>query len=154
VLEANQRIRKATRTLSSKLGRNPTNEELAAATDMEEDKLEKTLSHVVGMEVSLDAHLGEDGDRERLEVFQLPESNEATPFDDVMSRSLNDQVRSILGSLTPIEADVLRRRFGLGGQEEVTLQEIADTYQLSRERIRQIQEKALVKVRKTLHADE
>jgi RNA polymerase primary sigma factor len=153
VLEANQRIRKATRALSSKLGRNPTSEELAAETEMEEDKLEKTLSHAVGMEVSLDAHLGEDGDRERLEVFQLPEE-EATPLDDVMSRSLSDQVRDILGTLSPIEADVLKRRFGLDGQNEVTLQEIANTYGLSRERIRQIQEKALLKVRKTLHADE
>jgi RNA polymerase primary sigma factor len=153
VLEANQRIRKATRALSSKLGRNPTSEELALETDMEEDKLEKTLSHAVGMEVSLDAHLGEDGDRERMEVFQLPEE-EGTPLDDVMNRALTDQVKDILGTLSPIESDVLKRRFGLDGQNEVTLQEIANTYGLSRERIRQIQEKALLKVRKTLHGDD
>src|SRR5690606_10522897 len=96
VLEANQRIRKATRELSSRLGRAPTNEELAAETEMEEEKLERTLSHAVGMEVSLDAHLGEDGDRERFEVFQLPEE-ETTPLDDVMNRSLADQVKGILG---------------------------------------------------------
>jgi RNA polymerase primary sigma factor len=147
VLEANQRIRKATRTLSARLGRVPTSEELASATEMEEDKLEKTLSHAIGIEVSLDAQLGDDGDRERMEVFQLPE-DEATPLDDVMSRSLNQQVKEVLKTLSPIEADVLRRRFGLEGQTEVTLQEIADTYGLSRERIRQIQEKALLKVRK------
>jgi RNA polymerase primary sigma factor len=153
VLEANQRIRKATRSLTSKLGRAPTAEELAAETEMEEDKLERTLSHAVGAEVSLDAHLGEDGDRERMEVFTLPEE-ESTPLDDVMNKSLTEQVRGVLGTLSTIEADVLRRRFGLDGMNEVTLQEIANTYGLSRERIRQIQEKALGKVRKTLHPEE
>src|SRR5690606_22185975 len=150
VLEANQRSRKATRVLTARLGRNPTDDELAVVAGMEGEQLENTLRRAVGSDVSLDAHLGEAGDRERMEVFQLP-ADDVTPLDDVMSRSLNDQVRAILDTLSPIEADVLKRRFGLDGRDEVTLQEIANNYGLSRERIRQIQEKALLKVRKTLN---
>ena len=154
ILEANQRIRKATRSLSASLGRQPTNDELASAIDMSTDKLERTLTHSAGQAISLDAHLGDDGDRERMEVFQSPDVEETTPFDNIANRALADQVRDVLHTLKPIEADVLRRRFGLSGEREVTLQEIATDYGLSRERIRQIQEKALSKVRRTLRFDE
>jgi RNA polymerase primary sigma factor len=87
-------------------------------------------------------------------VFQSPEIEETTPFDDIANRALADQVRDVLHTLKPIEADVLRRRFGLDNEREVTLQEIATEYGLSRERIRQIQEKALSKVRRGLKVDE
>jgi RNA polymerase primary sigma factor len=154
ILEANQRIRKATKSLSGTLGRAPTTDELAEAIEMSADKLERTLSHSAGQAISLDAQLGEDGDRERLEVFQVPQVEESTPFDSIANRALTDQVREVLHTLKPMEADVLRRRFGLAGEREVTLQEIASEYGLSRERIRQIQEKALSKVRRGLHVDE
>ncbi|HLU65309.1 MAG TPA: sigma-70 family RNA polymerase sigma factor [Kofleriaceae bacterium] len=154
ILEANQRIRKATRSLTASLGRSPTTDELAQEIDMSADKLERTMAHSAGQAISLDQQLGDDGDRERLEVFQSPEIEETTPFDDIANRAMADQVRSVLHTLKPIEADVLRRRFGLGGEREVTLQEIATEYGLSRERIRQIQEKALSKVRRGLNVDE
>ena len=153
ILEANQRIRKATRSLSGSLGRAPTAEELADAIDMSAEKLERTLSHSTGQAISLDAQLGDDGDRERMEVFQDPEHEETTPFDDIANRALSEQVREVLHTLKPIEADVLRRRFGLDTDREVTLQEIASEYGLSRERIRQIQEKALSKVRRGMNLD-
>jgi RNA polymerase primary sigma factor len=153
ILEANQKIRKATRNLSGSLGRAPTSEEVAGAIDMSEDKLERTLSHSTGQAISLDAQLGDDGDRERMEVFQSPEHEETTPFDDIANRALSEQVREVLHTLKPIEADVLRRRFGLDTDREVTLQEIASEYGLSRERIRQIQEKALSKVRRGMNLD-
>ena len=154
ILEANQRIRKATRSLSATLGRAPTNDELAEAIEMSTDKLERTMTHSGGQAISLDQQLGDDGDRERMEVFQSPEVEETTPFDDIANRALADQVRDVLHTLKPIEADVLRRRFGLDNEREVTLQEIATEYGLSRERIRQIQEKALSKVRRGLKVDE
>ena len=154
ILEANQRIRKATRSLSATLGRAPTNDELAEAIEMTTDKLERTMTHSGGQAISLDQQLGDDGDRERMEVFQSPEVEETTPFDDIANRALADQVRDVLHTLKPIEADVLRRRFGLDNEREVTLQEIATEYGLSRERIRQIQEKALSKVRRGLKVDE
>jgi RNA polymerase primary sigma factor len=154
ILEANQRIRKATRSLSASLGRAPTNDELADAIEMTTDKLERTLTHSAGQAISLDQQLGDDGDRERMDVFQSPDVEETTPFDKIANRAMADQVRNVLHTLKPIEADVLRRRFGLGGEREVTLQEIASEYGLSRERIRQIQEKALSKVRLGLNVDE
>jgi RNA polymerase primary sigma factor len=154
ILEANQRIRKATRSLSASLGRAPTNDELAEAIEMSTDKLERTMTHSGGQAISLDQQLGDDGDRERMEVFQSPDVEETTPFDDIANRALADQVRDVLHTLKPIEADVLRRRFGLDNEREVTLQEIATEYGLSRERIRQIQEKALSKVRRGLKVDE
>jgi RNA polymerase primary sigma factor len=153
ILEANQRIRKATRSLSATLGRAPTNDELAEAIEMTADKLERTLTHSGGQAISLDQQLGDEGDRERMEVFQSPESEESTPFDDIANRALADQVRDVLHTLKPIEAEVLRRRFGLNGEREVTLQEIASEHGLSRERIRQIQEKALSKVRRGLKVE-
>jgi RNA polymerase primary sigma factor len=153
ILEANQRIRKATRSLSATLGRAPTNDELAEAIEMSADKLERTLTHSGGQAISLDQQLGDEGDRERMEVFQSPEVEESTPFDDIANRALADQVRDVLHTLKPIEAEVLRRRFGLNGEREVTLQEIASEHGLSRERIRQIQEKALSKVRRGLKVE-
>jgi RNA polymerase primary sigma factor len=153
ILEANQRIRKATRSLSATLGRAPTNDELAQAIEMTADKLERTLTHSGGQAISLDQQLGDEGDRERMEVFQSPEVEESTPFDDIANRALADQVRDVLHTLKPIEAEVLRRRFGLNGEREVTLQEIASEHGLSRERIRQIQEKALSKVRRGLKVE-
>ncbi len=153
ILEANQRIRKATRSLSATLGRAPTNDELAEAIEMTADKLERTLTHSGGQAISLDQQLGDEGDRERMEVFQSPEVEETTPFDDIANRALADQVRDVLHTLKPIEAEVLRRRFGLNGEREVTLQEIASEHGLSRERIRQIQEKALSKVRRGLKVE-
>ena len=153
ILEANQRIRKATRSLSASLGRTPTNDELAEAIEMTADKLERTLTHSGGQAISLDQQLGDEGDRERMEVFQSPETEETTPFDDIANRALADQVRDVLHTLKPIEAEVLRRRFGLNGEREVTLQEIASEHGLSRERIRQIQEKALSKVRRGLKVE-
>ena len=153
ILEANQRIRKATRSLSASLGRAPTNDELAEAIEMTADKLERTLTHSGGQAISLDQQLGDEGDRERIEVFQSPEVEETTPFDDIANRALADQVRDVLHTLKPIEAEVLRRRFGLNGEREVTLQEIASEHGLSRERIRQIQEKALSKVRRGLKVE-
>jgi RNA polymerase primary sigma factor len=154
VLEANQRIQKTKRALAAKLGRTPTSDELAEAAEMDLDKLENTLTRAVGQSISLDAHLGEDGDRERIEVFRMPEAEDASPYDDVATRSLVSHVRGILHTLKPIEQDVIKRRFGLEGGDEVTLQEIASSYGLSRERIRQIQEQALSKVRKTLQQQE
>ncbi|HKE16560.1 MAG TPA: sigma-70 family RNA polymerase sigma factor, partial [Kofleriaceae bacterium] len=104
ILEANQRIRKATRSLSATLGRAPTNDELAEAIEMTADKLERTLTHSGGQAISLDQQLGDEGDRERMEVFQSPEVEESTPFDDIANRALADQVRDVLHTLKPIEA--------------------------------------------------
>jgi RNA polymerase primary sigma factor len=150
LLEAKQRISKTQRELSAKLGRTPTAEEIAVATEMPTDRVERIMSHATDGAVSLDAPLGDDEGRVRMEVFQTPETDDTSPFEDLAAKALAEHVRSLLHTLKPIEADVLRRRFGLDDGNEVTLQEIANSYGLSRERIRQIQEQALSKVRRSL----
>jgi RNA polymerase primary sigma factor len=150
MLETRQRLGRATRQLALKLGRNPTTDEIAEATELPLDRVEKVMAHASDHAVSLDAQLGDDDERSRMDVFQAPAEDDATPFDDLAARSLADHVRGLLHTLKPIEADVLRRRFGLDDGQEITLQEIANRYGLSRERIRQIQEQALGKVRRAL----
>jgi len=78
VLEANQRIQKVRRELTSKLQRAPSQDELAAELDMEQAKIDDTLSLALGGSISLDAQLGADGDRERMEIFRLPDMEEDT----------------------------------------------------------------------------
>ena len=117
---------------------------------MDPEKIETTMTRTLSQRISLDAQLGDDGDRERLEIFQDPTREETSALDDLVLESMVEELRGALGELRPIEADVLRRRFGLGSDDGVTLQEIATSYGLSRERIRQIQEQALSKVRRTL----
>jgi RNA polymerase primary sigma factor len=117
---------------------------------MPTDRVERIMSHATDGAVSLDAPLGDDEGRVRMEVFQTPETDDTSPFEDLAAKALAEHVRSLLHTLKPIEADVLRRRFGLDDGNEVTLQEIANSYGLSRERIRQIQEQALSKVRRSL----
>ncbi len=147
ILEANQRIQKVRREMTSQLGRNPTQEELAGAVDMDLERLDDTMNRAVGASVSLDAQLGEDSERERFEVFRQPDQEEESLHDEVMTRSVMQHIRGLLSELKPMEQDIIKRRFGLDGADEVTLQEIASSYGLSRERIRQIQEQALTKVR-------
>jgi RNA polymerase primary sigma factor len=153
VLEARQRINKLRRELVSSLARDPTESELAEAASMDVDRLRDVLSHAGSHEVSLDEQLGDDSDRDRLEVFRDPEDEDPSPFERVAITSILGRVRHILGTLPPLEREVLERRFGLVGEDEVTLQRIAESHGLSRERIRQIQERALGKVRQSLQQE-
>ncbi|MBT8495674.1 MAG: sigma-70 family RNA polymerase sigma factor [Deltaproteobacteria bacterium] len=152
LLDARQRIKKAEAKLSSELGRAPNLTELAEATHLPEDKLTKVLRHASDRTVSLDAPLG-DGERERIESFQDPEADDRDVLDRLITESLSSYVVEALSNLKPIEQEVIRRRFGLDDGREVTLQEIADSHGLSRERIRQIQQQALRKVQRVLKQD-
>jgi RNA polymerase primary sigma factor len=84
------------------------------------------------------------------EVLEDPERVDASPTQDLEWEALTTEVRDLLCELRPIEADILRQRFGLGTEQELTLKEIGDKYNLSRERIRQLQEQALGKMRRAL----
>ena len=102
--------------------------------------------------VSLDAPLG-DGERERIESFRDPGDDDRDVLDRLITESLSSYVVDALRRLKPIEQEVIRRRFGLDDGREVTLQEIADSHGLSRERIRQIQQQALRKVQRVMRQD-
>jgi len=97
--------------------------------------------------VSFDAVIDDDGDRTVLDVFRDPANDEKSLADEVADRFHAQQVVSLMDRLSRVEKDVLRKRFAIAGEREWTLQEIANEYGLSRERIRQIQEQALGKLR-------
>jgi RNA polymerase primary sigma factor len=150
MIDAQHRLTKARRQLTGQLGRQPTSEELAAATQMPIDKIEKMRSWLLEQSVSIDKPVGDDEGRVLGEVLEDPDREEVSPTGDLEWEALTAEVRDLLRELRPIEADILRQRFGLGTEQELTLKEIGDKYNLSRERIRQLQEQALVKMRRAL----
>jgi len=150
MIDAYHKISKATRELTSKLGRNPTTDEIAEATKIPGPKIEKMRTYLVDQSFSLDRPVNEEDGRSFVEFLQDPNADEKNPVDELVSQTMNDSVRSLLSQLKPIEADILRKRFGLGDDNELTLKEIGEEYNLSRERIRQLQEQALVKMRRAM----
>jgi RNA polymerase primary sigma factor len=150
MIDAQHRLTKARRQLTGKLGRNPTTEELAEATNMPADKVEKMRTWLLEQSVSIDKPVGDDEGRVLGEVLEDPDREPASPTDELEWEALTTEVGELLSELRPIEADILRQRFGLGTEQELTLKEIGDKYNLSRERIRQLQEQALGKMRRAL----
>jgi RNA polymerase primary sigma factor len=150
MIDAQHRLTKARRQLTGQLGRQPTSEELATATQMPLDKIEKMRSWLLEQSVSIDKPVGDDEGRVLGEVLEDPDREEVSPTGELEWEALTTEVRDLLRELRPIEADILRQRFGLGTEQELTLKEIGDKYNLSRERIRQLQEQALAKMRRAL----
>jgi RNA polymerase primary sigma factor len=148
MLDAYHKVARTHRELSTKLGRPPTTEEICSATGIAMEKVDRIQGYLSDQSLSLDRTLSEWDDRRFIEMLHDPDSQ--SPSDRLLERSLEDQVREVMAELKPIEADVLRKRFGLIGGRELTLKEIGESYRLSRERIRQIQEQALGKLRRAL----
>ena len=148
MLDAHQRVNRATKELSTKLGRPPTIEEIGCCVGLTKEKVEKIQGYVPDQALSLDRSVSDDDDRRFVEMLHDPDA--VTPTDKLVVESVSLQVRDIFSDLKPIEADVLNKRFGLRGDEEQTLKVIGEGYELSRERIRQIQEQALGKIRRAL----
>lgn len=150
MIDAHHRINKARRQLTAQLGRQPTSAELAEATQMPIDKIEKMRTWVLEQPLSIDRPVGDEEGRTLGEVLEDPDRDD-TSFSAAMEQeAVTTEVRDLLGELRPIEADILRQRFGLGTEQELTLKEIGDRYKLSRERIRQLQEQALCKMRRAM----
>ncbi len=150
MIDAQHRLTKARRMLTGTLGRQPTSEELAKATQMPLDKIEKMRSWLMETSISIDKPIGDDEGRVLGEVLEDPDREDISPTQDLEWEALTTEVRDLLRELRPIEADILRQRFGLETDQELTLKEIGDKYNLSRERIRQLQEQALAKMRRAL----
>jgi RNA polymerase primary sigma factor len=149
MIDAYHRIAKSERELQSKLERPATTEEIASVTGIEAEKLEKMRTFLADNPVSLDRSISEDDGRRLIDVLVDP--NEApSPPEQRMSSETQQEMLKLLSVLKPIEADILRKRFGLINDHERTLKEIGDEYRLSRERVRQLQEQALGKMRKAM----
>lgn len=150
LIDAQQRVNRALRGLTATLGRQPSTEELASATNLDVDKVEKMRGWWLEQAVSIDKPVASSGDadsRVLSEVLTAPDG-EQTVQDKLCHAGELAELELVLAELRPLEADILRHRFGLTTERELTLKEIGDKYQLSRERIRQLQEQALVKMRR------
>ncbi len=135
--------------LAAELERAPTTEELAKQTDMSEREVEKLLK-VAGDDLSLSTLIGEDGS---LELGDTLEQETIPSVElEMMRSSFEEQIRQLVDGLDEKEREVIRLRFGLGGEEAKTLQEIGEELGLSRERIRQIESKAKEKLRRNRQA--
>ncbi len=153
MLEAQQQLEKVRQGLVGELGRPPTPQELAKAARVPLAKLNQMHRYIMGQPMSLDRPVHDDDDRSFGDTMADPNSEEHSPEDNMTTDTLTGQVKRLLHHLSPIEADVLTKRFGLGDDEERTFREIGDQYHLSRERIRQIQNSALDKLKRALERE-
>jgi RNA polymerase primary sigma factor len=153
MLEAQQQLEKVRQMLVGELGRPPTPQELAKAARVPLAKLNQMHRYIMGQPMSLDRPVHDDDDRSFGDTMADPDTEEHSPEDDMTTATLTTQVQRLLHHLSPIEADVLTKRFGLGDDEERTFREIGDQYHLSRERIRQIQNSALDKLKRALERE-
>lgn len=146
VFDARREVAKATHELSQTLGRDPTHDELAEALGTTLDKLEEVLRAVPRDPISLDDPVGDDEDRTVSET--ICDSDDATPDERVISVDQAHHVRHVLRRLSPMEIDIIERRFGLVDDVDETLEQIGKSYNLSRERVRQIQVQGLRKMQR------
>ena len=143
------RIGRRSSSLLQELGREPTVEELARDLDIPEDEVERTLA-ISQSHLSLDAPLAPGEDSRLLDY--LPDQFSAGPEDEAYAHALRETVEEALSSLTERESKVLRLYYGLDDQEPMTLEEIGDILGITRERVRQIKEKGLGRLRHATRA--
>ncbi len=138
------RIGKRSSALLQELGREPTVEEIAEGMDISMEEVAKTLS-ISQAHLSLDAPLTPGEDNKLLDY--LPDLTNPGPDDQIFEHALTESIESVLATLKDREAKILRLYFGLEGQEPMTLEEIGSLLGITRERVRQIKEKALARLR-------
>ncbi|MCI0755992.1 RNA polymerase sigma factor RpoD [Teichococcus vastitatis] len=137
------KVARMSRRFAQKAGREPTPEELAGELGMSVDKV-RAVQRLAREPVSLENPVGEDDDG-RLGDF-IEDENAVVPFEAAARSSMRDATMRILSDLTPREERILRMRFGIGGESDHTLEEVGKTFNVTRERIRQIEAKALKKL--------
>ena len=149
MLEIISKFIRISRDIVSEIGREPTPEELAARAGVPVDKARKAMS-IVKEPIPLEAPVGEEGVA-RVGDF-IEDDKIPTPSTAAESRILSEQTRKVLATLSPREEKVVRMRFGIGEDSVHTLQEVGSTFSLTRERVRQIEAKALKKLRHPIRA--
>ena len=150
MLETLNKLRRTTNSLVQELGREPTAEEIGQEMDLPASKI-RSIQRFAQQPVSLESPIGEEGDSHLGDI--LEDKNAVSPITSVLSTALRDQTDQVLRTLTPREQRVLRMRFGVGDEEELTLEEVGRSFNVTRERIRQIESKALRKLRHASRAD-
>lgn len=148
MLDTYNRVSRATQTITARTGREPTPEEIEKETGIPQEKLDKVKDLYADTPFSLDRPVGDEDGRKFIDF--LVEENALSPHDQLSADRWAAEVKRMLAKLTPIESSIIRWRFGLDNEDELTLKEIGDKYNLSRERIRQLQEQAINKIRKNM----
>ena len=144
MIETINKMVRTSRQLIQELGREPTPEEIAERMDLPVDKVKK-VQKISKEPISLETPIGEEEDSSLGDFIE--DKKIIAPQDAVMSITLSEQTRSVLSTLTPREEKVLRMRFGIGEKSDHTLEEVGQDFFVTRERIRQIEAKALRKLR-------
>ncbi len=144
MVETINKLLRVSRTLVQELGREPSPEEIAVRMELTPEKVRRVL-RVTREPISLETPVGEDEDSHLGDFIE--DEAAVAPIDACVASGLNRQTRKVLGSLTPREEQVLRLRFGIGEKSDHTLEEVGARFAVTRERIRQIESKALRKLR-------
>jgi len=144
MIETINKLIRTSRYLVQELGREPTPEEIAEKMELPLDKVRKVLK-IAKEPISLETPIGEEEDSHLGDFIE--DKGVISPSDAVISMNLAEQTRKVLATLTPREEKVLRMRFGIGERSDHTLEEVGQDFEVTRERIRQIEAKALRKLR-------
>ena len=144
MIETINKLIRTSRHLVQELGREPTPEEIAEKMELPLEKVRKVLK-IAKEPISLETPIGEEEDSHLGDFIE--DKNTTSPSEAVISLNLADQTRRVLATLTPREEKVLRMRFGIGEASDHTLEEVGQDFSVTRERIRQIEAKALRKLR-------
>ncbi len=145
------RMRRVAMELEEILGRMPTDEEIAYEMEMSVNKIAH-LKSVSVRPASLDAPIGDDDGTEFGDL--IGDENSINPLDNLQNKTVVNDLNRLIDELEPREAEIIRLRFGLGGDKGKTLEEVGEMFDITRERVRQLQNMALTRMRKALIAKE
>jgi len=144
MIETINKLNRISRQMLQEMGREPTPDELAVRMEMPEDKVRKVLK-IAKEPISMETPIGDDEDSHLGDFIE--DTSVTSPIDQATMESLKETTHSVLSQLTPREAKVLRMRFGIDMNTDHTLEEVGKQFDVTRERIRQIEAKALRKLR-------
>ena len=144
MIETINKLNRISRQMLQEMGREPTPDELAVRMEMPEDKVRKVLK-IAKEPISMETPIGDDEDSHLGDFIE--DTSLSSPIEQATSESLRETTHSVLAQLTPREAKVLRMRFGIDMNTDHTLEEVGKQFDVTRERIRQIEAKALRKLR-------
>ena len=148
MVETINKVLRTQRRLTQELNREPSTDEIAKAMGMETDKIEYVMKIKQDI-ASLDASVGRDGEDDDSSLGDFIEDEErVSPEDSAATQLLKEQIAAILQTLTDREQKIIKMRFGIGGGKSHTLEEVGAEFSVTHERIRQIEAKALAKLRK------
>ncbi len=151
MIETINKLNRISRQMLQEMGREPTPEELAERMEMPEDKVRKVLK-IAKEPISMETPIGDDEDSHLGDFIE--DQTVSSPVDSATSEGLKETTHAVLAGLTPREAKVLRMRFGIDMNTDHTLEEVGKQFDVTRERIRQIEAKALRKLRHPSRSDQ